>query len=139
VRLHFLLDTNVLSEPVRPVPHPGVLLRLHELREQVATAALVWNELLFGCKRLPPSQKREAIEGYLFRTVRASIPVLPYDRIAAEWHAGERARLTALGKAPPFVDGQIAAIARVNNLVLVTSNRSHFEPFEGLEIQNWKD
>jgi len=139
VRIHFLLDTNVLSEPVRPVPHPGVLSTLHERREQVATAAPVWNELLFGCERLPPSRKREAIEGYLFRTIRASIPILPYDQAAAEWHARERARLTAEGKTPPFVDGQIAAIARVNNLVLVTSNSSHFEPFEGLEIQNWKD
>jgi tRNA(fMet)-specific endonuclease VapC len=44
-----------------------------------------------------------------------------------------------LGKPPPFVDGQIAAIAKVNDLVLVTSNRSHFELFEGLEIQNWRE
>ena len=45
----------------------------------------------------------------------------------------------ALDLPAPFVDGQIAAIAKVNNLVLVTSNRAHFEPFEGLEIQDWKE
>ena len=137
--IRFLLDTNVLSEPVRPFPHPGVLLKLREHREDVATAALVWHELLFGYERLPPSRKRAAIESYVLRTVRASIPVLSYDQAAAEWHAVERARLTAAGKTPPFVDGQIAAIAKVNNLVLVTSNRAHFEPFEGLEIQDWKE
>ena len=103
------------------------------------TAAPVWNELLFGCERLPPSRKREAIESYLFRTVRASIPILPYDQAAAEWHAAERAKLSALGKTPPFIDGQIAAIAKINNLILVTSNRSHFEPFEGLQLQDWKE
>jgi tRNA(fMet)-specific endonuclease VapC len=139
VTIHFLLDTNVLSEPVRPSPHPGVLLKLREHREEVATASPVWNELVFGYERLPPSRKRTAIESYLFRTVRASIPVLSYDRAAAEWHAAERARLSALGRTPPFVDGQIAAIAKVNNLILVTSNRSHFEPFDGLQIQDWKD
>jgi tRNA(fMet)-specific endonuclease VapC len=137
--MRFLLDTNVLSEPVRPSPHSGVLSRLREHRGEIATAAPVWNELLFGCGRLPPSRKREAIESYLFQTVRASIPILPYDQAAAEWHAAERARLAVLGKAPPFVDGQIAAIAKVNSLVLVTSNRSHFESFGGLQIQDWKE
>lgn len=137
--LRFLLDTNVLSEPVRPFPHHGVLQKLREHREEIATASLVWHELLFGCERLPPSRKRTAIESYLLRTVRASIPVLTYDQNAAEWHASERVRLAAQGKTPPFVDGQIAAIAKINGLVLVTSNRAHFEPFEGLEIQDWKE
>jgi len=105
----------------------------------MATAAPAWHELLFGCERLPPSRKRQAIESYLLRTVRASIPILPYDQAAAQWHAVERARLTALGKTPAFIDGQIAAVAKVNNLVLVTSNRSHFEPFEDLQIQDWKE
>lgn len=137
--LRFLLDTNVLSEPVRSVPHPGVIRRLREHREEIATAAPVWHELLFGCERLPPSRKREAIEAYLVRTVRASMPILSYDQAAAEWHAAERARLAASGLTPAFVDGQIAAIAKVNDLVVVTSNRSHFSPFEGLQVQDWKE
>jgi predicted nucleic acid-binding protein len=37
----------------------------------------------------------------------------------------------------PFVDGQIAAIARVQSLVLVTMNHRDFTPFEGLEIESW--
>jgi tRNA(fMet)-specific endonuclease VapC len=139
VTIRYLLDTNALSEPVRPAPHPGLLSKLREHREELATGAPVWNELLFGCARLPPSRKREAIESYLFRTVRASIPVLAYDREAAEWHAAERARLAALGNPVPWVDGQIAAIAWVNRLVLVTSNRSHYESFDGLQIENWRE
>jgi tRNA(fMet)-specific endonuclease VapC len=138
VTIRFLLDTNVLSEPVRPSPHPEVLSKLREHREHVATAAPVWNELLFGCGRLPPSRKREAIETYLFQIVRASIPILPYDRETAEWHAAQRTKLTAVGKSPPFVDGQIAAIAVVNGLALVTSNRLHFELFDDLQIQDWQ-
>ena len=137
--IRFLLDTNVLSEPVRPAPHPRVLSRLREHGEEIATAALVWNELLFGWERLPPSRKREAIGSYLLRTVRSSVPILPYDQAAAEWHAAERARLTSSGRPPAFVDGQIAAIARVNELVLVTSNRSHFEGFGDLQVVDWRD
>lgn len=137
--IRYLLDTNVLSEPVRPSPHPRVLSRLREHGEEIATAAPVWNELLFGYERLPPSRKREAIASYLFRAVRASVPILPYDQAAAEWHAAERAKLTASGRPPAFVDGQIAAIAKVNELVLVTSNRSHFAGFGDLQVVDWKD
>ena len=136
--LRFLLDTNVLSEPVRPVPHVRVLSKLRDHAGEIATGAPVWHELVFGCKRLPTSRKREAIETYLLHTVRAGVPILAYDEAAADWHAAERARLVALGKTPPFLDGQIAAIAKVHDLILVTSNRDHFEVFEGLQIQDWK-
>jgi tRNA(fMet)-specific endonuclease VapC len=47
-------------------------------------------------------------------------------------------RLTAAGRPPAFVDGQIAAIAKVNDLVLVTSNLSHFDAFAGLRVEDWK-
>jgi hypothetical protein len=61
--------------------------------------------------------------------VLASFPILDYNRDAAEWHARERARLEVSGKTPPFVDAQIAAIACVNNLVLVTANQPDFPRF----------
>lgn len=65
------------------------------------------------------------------------MPILPYDERAAHWHAVERARLVAAGRTPPFVDGQIAAIAVVNDLVLVTANVADYEPFAGLTVENW--
>nr|WP_199315099.1 hypothetical protein [Planktothrix sp. FACHB-1355] len=42
-----------------------------------------------------------------------------------------------LGKTPPFVDGQIAAIAKVNNLILVTNNVSDYADFLELQVENW--
>ncbi|MEA3360272.1 MAG: VapC toxin family PIN domain ribonuclease, partial [Thermodesulfobacteriota bacterium] len=63
--------------------------------------------------------------------------ILPYDDRAAEWHAKERARLSAKGATPSFVDGQIAAIASVNGLVLVTRNVDDFKTFLDLKLENW--
>ena len=63
--------------------------------------------------------------------------ILPYDEQAAEWHAKERARLASLGQMPAFVDGQIAAIAKVNGLILVTRNTSDFNKYSGLKLENW--
>jgi tRNA(fMet)-specific endonuclease VapC len=69
--------------------------------------------------------------------VVAGVRVLPYGERAARWHALERARLTAAGRPPPFLDGQIAAVAAVNDATVVSGNAAHFEPFEGLRVENW--
>ena len=135
--LRFLVDANVLSEPLKPIPNSVVLRRIEQHRSELATASLVWHELLYGCHRLPESKTRTTIEDYLRDTLAPSLLILPYESRAAEHHARERARLAGAGKTPPFIDGQIAAIAYVNNLVLVTRNDADFAAFEGLRIENW--
>ena len=133
----YLLDTNILSEPLRPVPKAKVLARLKRHQDELAIASVVWHELWFGCQRLPVSAKRAAIERYLNEVVVVSMPVLPYDQVAAEWHAAERATLTALGKTPPFADGQIIAIAHTHGLILVTLNPSDYAAFGEVKIEDW--
>ncbi len=133
----FVLDTNAVSEPLRAVPNAAVVRRIGEHDFEIAIAAPVWHELLYGCLRLPISRKRAAIERYLEQVCLATFPILPYDSAAAKWHAQERARLTAKGLTPPFLDGQIAAVAAVNDLKVVTRNVKDFERFKGLEIENW--
>ena len=133
----FLLDTNIVSEPLRPVPAPAIMRRLRRHEGETAIASIVWHELQFGCGRLPKSRRRTAIERYLEEVVLASFPILDYDRPAAEWHARERSRLEAAGKTPPFIDGQIAAIASVHDLMLVTANKADFRGFKGLRVQSW--
>jgi tRNA(fMet)-specific endonuclease VapC len=138
VSLLFLLDTNVVSEVTRPIPNPGVLRSLRQHEGRIGIASVVWHELLFGWARLPTSRKKADIEDYLFRVVKLELPILPYDQAAADWHAKERVRLSLIGRTPPFLDGQIAATAKANDLVLVTANRSHFEIFEGLRVEDWR-
>jgi tRNA(fMet)-specific endonuclease VapC len=110
---------------------------LSEHDGELATCSIVWHELRFGVSRLPASKKRSAIEAYLEEAVRGALPILPYDEAAASWHANERARLGKRGRPPSAADGQIASIARVNELVVVTANVKDFRRFEGLEIENW--
>ena len=135
--LRYLLDTNVLSEPLRPRPSSRVLARLAAHAAEIATCAPVWHELRHGAARLPRSAKRTAIEAYLDAVLGPRLPVLPYDAAAAAWHAQERARLAATGRTPAFVDGQVAAVACVNELVLVTANAAHFRPFRALRVESW--
>ncbi|MDY6953123.1 MAG: type II toxin-antitoxin system VapC family toxin [Thermodesulfobacteriota bacterium] len=135
--MKYLLDTNVVSEGVKTTPNASVLHKLEKHGHEMITAAPVWHELRYGCHRLPRSRKRKMIESFLNDVVRKNLLILPYDDRAAEWHAKERARLSSKGRTPPFVDGQIAAIAKVNGLVLVSRNVENYEPFSGIETENW--
>ena len=135
--LTYLLDTNIVSSPVSKTPNPAIVKRLDRNQQECAIAAPVWHELTYGCRRLPPGKWRTALEAYLRDIVQASFPILPYDESAAAWHGAERARLADLGRPAPYVDGQIAAIAHVNGLILVTRNSRDFTGFAGLKVEDW--
>jgi tRNA(fMet)-specific endonuclease VapC len=135
--LRFLLDTCIVSVPVTTHPNPEVVRRLELHSHECAIGAPVWHELSFGVRRLPRGRRRTALEVYLEEVVRAGFPILAYDEVAAVWHARELTRLEKAGKPVPYVDAQIAAIARTNALVLVTANPGDFARFIDLDVQDW--
>jgi tRNA(fMet)-specific endonuclease VapC len=135
--IRYLLDTSVLSAVIAPKPNRPVLQRLEQRGIQCATASVVWNELSYGCVRLEPGKGRSELEAYLRDVVLKSFPILPYDQEAATWHALERARQERVGRSGPYVDGQIAAIACVRDLILVTANVKDFARFRGLTVEDW--
>jgi tRNA(fMet)-specific endonuclease VapC len=138
VNLKYLLDTNIFSEVIRPRPNAVLMGKVRRYWEVLAMAAPVWHQMLYGYTRLARRDpKRLNFETYFFRVVKPSVPVLPYDEAAAQWHASERVRLERLGKPRPYADGQIAAVAKVNELILVTANVQDFLPFQGLQIEDW--
>ncbi|MGA1603765.1 MAG: type II toxin-antitoxin system VapC family toxin, partial [Prochlorothrix sp.] len=137
VNLRFLLDTNIISEPFKLQPSPTVVDKLQQHSDNSAISAVTWHELLYGFHRLPESRRKKQLEIYLFEIIEPNLPIIPYDNKAAEWFAIERARLIALGHPPAYADGQIAAIAQVNNLILVTRNLSDYCNFLGLTLTNW--
>jgi tRNA(fMet)-specific endonuclease VapC len=137
VTIRYLLDTSIVSEPFAAKPNRKVIRRLNQDGIHCALAAPVWHELVYGLNRLPDGKRRAALDEYLGTVVRANFPILPYDEAAAAWHGKERARLEDRGRVAPYVDGQIAAVARTQNLVLVTANVKHFAHFEGLSVLNW--
>jgi tRNA(fMet)-specific endonuclease VapC len=137
VAIRYLLDTNVLSEPLKQNPQMTVLERIRTHSAEIATASVVWHELWYGMHRMAPSRKKDAIQEYLLRLEASSMSVLPYDEVAAAKHGAERSRLEQMGKTPAFADGQIAAIAQVHGLVLATRNVQDFSLFCDLPLENW--
>lgn len=132
-----LVDTNVIGDALGPRPPRALLARLRLHDGRLAIASVTWNEMLYGMHRLPSGKKKNVLRDYLFDGLRRAMPILPYDEAAAAWHAEVRARLAVRGETAPFADGQIAAVAAVNELVLVTANTRDFAAFEGLVVEDW--
>lgn len=135
--MRFLVDTNIISELSRPRPNSLVSARYTENFGEIAIASVTWHELLYGLHRLPSSRRKEELRNFLYQVVRPDVFILDYGEAEAEWFADERARLTQIGRTPDYADGQIAAIAATNNLILVTRNISDYADFAGLTIENW--
>ena len=134
--MRYLLDTNVWSEMARSEPLASVRRAFHRYDPQFAIAAPVVDELTFGVARLPNSKRKILLAEWLEETLDA-YPILPFDLLAARWHGQERARRMAIGRPAPMIDGQIAAIAVVNSLILITRNTDDFDGYLGLEVENW--
>ena len=132
----YLLDTNIVSELARRSPHPGVeaAVALHQVACAIAAPSV--EELVFGVWRLPPSARRDSLECWL-EGILDSFILLPFDARCGLWLGRERARLAALGLPAPRADGEIAAVATTQDLVLVTRNTADFRQFEGLRLENW--
>jgi tRNA(fMet)-specific endonuclease VapC len=134
----WLLDTNVLSEAMRPAPNAEVMANLTRYEGELAIAAPVLHELRFGWLRMPAGQRRDAVGRFVLEVV-GSLPVLDYDGPAARIHAELRAQREQGGQPLPFVDGQIAAIAMAHGTTLVTRNVRDFAGLTGLRLVNWFD
>jgi tRNA(fMet)-specific endonuclease VapC len=126
-RISYLLDSNILSEPARLKPDDNVLEQLANHDGEYATASIVWHELVYGCELLAASKRKKQLQSYLAMLLANGLSILPYDQVAADWYAKERAN----------ADGEIAAIAVSQNLTLVTRNIKDFDSFQDLSLQNW--
>ena len=136
--LRWLVDTNTLSEPVRPRPDPKVVQALQAHRAALALPATALQELHFGWLCMPPGRQRSRVGDYLQGTV-AQLPVLPLDGAGARLQADLRCHALRAGRPMSYADSEIAAIAIANGLTLVTRNTRDFEGRPGLRVANWFD
>jgi predicted nucleic acid-binding protein len=127
--MSFLLDTNIVSEWVRPRPDAGVASWLAEVDEDQAFLSVVTlAELWRGIARMARSRRRAQLDEWLRHELllRFEERILPIDdRVAVVWGdiVSER---EAQGRPISVMDAFIAATARIYDLTLVTRNTSDF-------------
>ena len=137
---HYLLDSNIVSEIIKPLPDFNVIKKLVEHSSDCAIGSPSWHELLFGMYKMSDGMNKKSLEKFLVDDVMENFKVLTYTKRSAEIHADIRAKTEKIGKPAPFADSLIASIALANHMVLVTRNTKHFEAIQEvseLEIENW--
>ena len=125
-----VLDTNVLSEPLRPQPDPAVLRWLDAQEPETLHVTTVnIAELLSGVEVLPAGKRRTALQRALTDQVLPMFEgrILVFDHRAAETFARLHAAAQARGRPIGFADCAIAAIAHVHGFGIATRNTRDFE------------
>lgn len=124
-----VLDTNVVSEAMKPRPDPNVQAWLNEqVAETLYVSAVTLAELLFGIGAMPAGRRRnlmaETLDGLLELFGER---VLAFDTEAARCYAEMAVKARNAGKGLPTPDGYIAGIAAARGFIVATRDASPFE------------
>ena len=135
-----VLDTNVVSELIRPAPATAVLEWVDgQSGAEIFLTAITVAELLYGVARLPDGRRKtdlaERIEAVLSEDFEHR--VVPFDETAAAHYADIVVRRERVGKPISTADAQIAAICRSHGALLVTRNVDDFADIDVRTINPW--
>jgi hypothetical protein len=136
-----VLDTNVVSEAMKPEPHPAVRAWLNDQAAvTLYLSSVTLAELLFGIAALPAGQRKnrlaQTLDGLLglFRD-----RVLPFDTDAARRYAELAVTARSCGRGFPTPDGYIAAIASSRGFIVASRDTAPYEAAGVSVINPWKD
>lgn len=134
-----LLDTNVISEAMKPAPDDTVRAWLDEqAAETLYLSSVTIAELLFGIGALPAGKRKdrltEALDGVMELFADR---ILPFDIAAARHYADLAVKARAAGKGFPTPDGYIAAIAASRGFAVATRDTSAFDAAGVVVINPW--
>ncbi len=125
----FLLDTNAVSEWVKPRPNPGVIDWMEMADEdRIFISVISLAELRYGVERMAADRRRSQLERWLQDELplRFESRVLPVDNTVAEAWGRTVSRAEAAGRPIGAMDAFLAATAETHQLTLVTRNVSDF-------------
>lgn len=139
----YLLDTNVISELVKPAPNPRLeAWARHQSPLDLSLSVLTLGELERGIAALPEGPRRTRLSQW----AQIDVPrqflerLLPVDAAVARAWGQLAGAAHGTGRALPVIDGLLLATARVNGLTFVTRNVSDcvgrgvpvYDPWSGL-------
>jgi predicted nucleic acid-binding protein len=133
-----VLDTNVLSEALRPVPEPSVLDWLaDQSRASLFTTAVTRGEILYGIRLLSDGKRRQGLWDAVSKMFYEDFAdhVLSFDSDAADMFAEIAASRRIAGKPISQFDAMIAAMARSRGAILATRNVKDFDDC-GIDVIN---
>jgi len=134
-----LLDTNVVSEAMKPEPHPSVREWLDaQAAETLFLSSITMAELLFGICALPDGRRRVTLAAALDEVLDLfAARILPFDAASARRYADLAVKARAAGRGFPTPDGYIAAIAGAHGFAVASRDASAFHAAGLTVIDPW--
>jgi predicted nucleic acid-binding protein len=137
-----VLDTNVISEPLRQAPESRVIEWIDaQPIETLYLSAITVAELRFGVASLPAGKRRDRLQESLEKQALPLFAgrILPFDMSASQSYGKLMAKARTSGLAIGTADGYIAATAAANGMMVATRDASPFEA-AGVDVINpWED
>lgn len=134
-----VLDTNVVSEFMRPRPDASVIAWLDSIpRSEIWTTSITIAELAAGIAVLPAGQRRTGLKKGLDQALRGfEDRILGFATVAALQYGAVISRRARLGRPISIADAQIAAIVIESGATLATRNIKDFDGTEAVVIDPW--
>ncbi|KQV79181.1 plasmid stability protein StbB [Massilia sp. Root351] len=134
-----VLDTNVVSEAMKPAPNPHVRAWLNnQAAETLYLTSVTLAELLFGIRLLPSGKRKDILVQALDRLMALFRDrVLPFDTDAAKFYAELAVAARGAGRAFPTADGYIAAIAASRRFMVASRDVAPYEAAKIVVINPW--
>ena len=137
-----ILDTNVISELIRPEPSPAVVEYFKRLnRDDWYITAITAAELRSGCALLPDGKKREGLTQRVEAMLAGAFfnRILAFDAEASRTYADVAVQWRAAGRSISYFDALIAAITRSKGATLATRNTKDFVFCQILLVDPWTE
>jgi hypothetical protein len=135
-----VLDTNVVSEAMKPNPHPAVRAWLNDqVADTLYLSSVTLAELLFGIAALPAGKRKDmlgkTLDGLmgLFKD-----RILPFDANAAQRYAGLAVTAKTGGREFPMPDGYVAAIAASRGFIVASRDTAPYAAVGVSVINPWE-
>ncbi len=136
----YLIDTNVLSETLKPRPEPKVTAWFAEQNpENLFLSSISLGELARGASRVKEPAKRDLLMRWVEDDLVSQFQdrILPFDQDAAILWGRIMGDGDNTGRQKPMADAQIAAVAKRHGLTLVTRNTKDFRGMDVALVNPW--
>jgi len=135
-----VLDTNIISEMMKPAPHPAVHIWLNDqVEETLYLSSITLAELWFGIGVLPAGKRKDLLAQALDAvTGLFKDRILAFDSDAARHYAALAVKARAAGRGFPTPDGYIAAIAVARGYIVASRDTSPYVAAGVTVINPWE-
>jgi len=131
----YLLDTDIVSNLIKPKPSPYLVTKLKNTPPMELSISVITLMELYAGYFL--SKKPDTIKRFIEEWVVETLTIIDFDVTQSILAARIQIDLKKKGKTLDWLDVMIASAALVNGCTLITGNLQHFKRIEGLKVENW--